>query len=58
VCVLDSVVRHSVFTALGSGAMCANFTVYRGTVCVVHSLESLSVCTAQCRELLCVYCTV
>jgi len=33
-------------------------TVYRGTVCVLHSLQRHCVCTAQCREALCVYCTV
>ena len=27
-------------------------------VCVLHSVERHCVCTAQCREALCVYCTV
>ena len=27
-------------------------------VCVLHSLERRCVCTAQSREVLCVYCTV
>jgi len=27
-------------------------------VCVLYSLERHSVCTVQCREELCVYCTV
>ena len=28
------------------------------TVCVLHSVERYCVCNAQCREVLCVYCTV
>ena len=27
-------------------------------MCVLHSVERHCVCTAQCREVLCVYCTV
>jgi len=34
------------------------FTVKSGTVCEVHCLERHCVCTAQCREDLCVFCTV
>jgi len=54
-------------------ALCVYCTVYRGTVCVLrslerhcvcgivcvlHSLERYCVCTAQSREALCVYCTI
>ena len=39
-------------------ALCVYCTVYRGTVCVLHSVERHCVCTAQCREALSVYCTV
>jgi len=34
------------------------YTVERGTVCVLQSVEGHCVGSAQCRELLCVYCTV
>ena len=39
-------------------ALCVYCTVYRGTVCVLHSVERHCVCTAQSTEALCVYCTV
>ena len=38
------------------GVMAAYLPVVR--VGVLHSLERHCVCTAQCREALCVYCTV
>ena len=46
----------SVCTAQSIEALCVYCTVYRGTMCVLHSLERHFVCTAQSREALCVYC--
>jgi len=34
------------------------FSVQRGTVSVLNSIERQCVCTVQYREALCVYCTV
>ena len=39
-------------TAQSTEALCVYCTVYRGTVCVLHSVERHCVCTAQCREAL------
>ena len=40
------------------GVMAAYLPVVCVCVCVLHSLERHCVYTAQCREALCVYCTV
>ena len=39
-----------VCTAQCREALCVYCTVYRGTVCVLQSVERYSVCTAPCRE--------
>ena len=46
-----------VCTAQCTEALCVYCTVYRGSVCVLHS-ALVCVCTAQSTEALCVYCTV
>jgi len=67
VCVLHNVERHCVCTAQCIEALCVYWTVWRGTVfvvhrlercmCVLHSVERHCVCTAQSREVCVCVCT-
>ena len=65
---LEIIERHSQCTALSRAALYLNYTVQKGTICVLYILDwlcvcaaqyrHLRVCTAQSRVVLCVYCTL